>query len=80
MTDTGIGIAPADLEKIFRGFAQVDSSDTRPYGGAGIGLALVRILVELHGGRVWAHSDGEGCGSTFTVLLPFGESDKETEG
>jgi GAF domain-containing protein/ActR/RegA family two-component response regulator len=69
--DTGIGVASQDLERIFRGFEQVDSSPTRPHGGAGIGLALVRALVELHGGRVWAESGGLGKGARFVVRLPI---------
>jgi signal transduction histidine kinase/CheY-like chemotaxis protein len=68
--DTGIGIAAADLERVFRGFEQGDSSPTRAYPGAGIGLALVRTLAELHGGRVWAESAGPGQGTTLVVQLP----------
>jgi len=72
--DTGIGIKPEDRERIFQGFEQVDSSDTRKYGGAGLGLALVRTLVELHGGRVWAESEGPGRGARFVVRLPLLEA------
>ncbi|HTU01180.1 MAG TPA: response regulator [Candidatus Sulfotelmatobacter sp.] len=68
--DTGIGISPNDLERIFLGFEQLDSSTTRRYGGAGIGLALARTLVELHGGRIWAESPGRGHGARFVVRLP----------
>jgi signal transduction histidine kinase/ActR/RegA family two-component response regulator len=68
--DTGIGIAPADLERIFVGFEQGDNATTRRHGGAGIGLAVVRTLVHLHGGLVWAESDGVGRGARFTVRLP----------
>jgi signal transduction histidine kinase len=68
--DTGIGITADNLERIFEPFHQVDGSQTRAYGGAGVGLALVRILVELHGGRVWAESEGLGRGAHFIVRLP----------
>ncbi len=69
--DTGIGIAPQDLHRIFEPFGQVDNSLARSQGGLGIGLTLVRRLVELHGGRVGAESDGLGKGSTFIVHLPL---------
>lgn len=68
--DTGIGIRPENLEAIFSAFYQVDGSDTRAHGGAGLGLTLVRKLVELHGGRVWAESAGLGQGARFIVRLP----------
>jgi signal transduction histidine kinase len=68
--DTGIGISPAMLERIFQLFAQVDARDARAEGGRGIGLAVVRDLVEAHGGSVQATSAGLGSGSQFTVLLP----------
>ncbi len=70
VNDTGIGIAAEDLERVFRGFEQGDRSSTREYGGAGIGLTLVRTLVALHGGRVWAESAGLGQGARFVVRLP----------
>ena len=75
MRDTGAGIPPEQLERIFDRFAQVDSSTTRKYEGTGIGLALVKELVELHGGRVWAESEGLGQGACFHVVLPPGEED-----
>ncbi|MEO8157042.1 MAG: ATP-binding protein [Betaproteobacteria bacterium] len=68
--DNGIGIAEGDLQSIFNMFAQVDGSLTRSEGGLGIGLALVRQLVDLHGGHVTARSDGVGHGSEFVVTLP----------
>lgn len=68
--DTGIGIEPQMRERIFDLFWQVQSSPDRSSGGLGIGLTLVRHLVELHGGTVEAGSDGPGCGSEFVVRLP----------
>ena len=75
VVDTGAGIPADQLERIFDRFAQVDDSATRRHEGTGIGLSLVRELVELHGGRVWAESDGPGRGSRFHVALPNGEAD-----
>jgi signal transduction histidine kinase/ActR/RegA family two-component response regulator len=68
--DTGIGIPPTSLRSIFDMFSQVDRSVERSTGGLGIGLALVKGLVEMHGGKVRAESEGEGKGSTFVVTLP----------
>ncbi|HTE20858.1 MAG TPA: ATP-binding protein, partial [Armatimonadota bacterium] len=68
--DTGIGIAPEMLPRIFDIFTQVDSALDRGHGGLGLGLSLVRSLVQMHGGEVEAHSEGEGRGSEFTVRLP----------
>jgi CheY-like chemotaxis protein len=68
--DTGQGIDPEMLPHVFERFRQADSSSTRAHGGLGLGLALVRHLVELHGGRVVAESPGKGRGATFVVTLP----------
>jgi CheY-like chemotaxis protein len=71
VSDTGFGIAPEFIPYVFDRFKQADSSTTRRFGGLGLGLALVRHIVELHGGRVTAMSEGIGKGSTFTVSLPI---------
>jgi PAS domain S-box-containing protein len=69
--DTGIGIAPDLLPRVFDRFQQGDSSTTRTHGGLGLGLAIVKHLVEQHGGQIAAASRGAGCGSTFTITLPL---------
>ncbi len=69
--DTGIGMEPGMLARVFEAFSQADRSLDRTRGGLGLGLALVKGLVELHGGRVSARSDGVGCGSEFTMILPL---------
>jgi signal transduction histidine kinase len=69
--DTGIGLAAADLERIFQRFYRVDKSRARASGGSGIGLTIARHIVEAHGGRIWAESLGPGQGSTFHFTLPL---------
>lgn len=71
VTDTGKGISPDFLPYVFDTFRQADGTTTRKFGGLGLGLAIVRRIVELHGGRVQAESLGEGMGATFTVSLPL---------
>jgi PAS domain S-box-containing protein len=70
VNDTGVGINSEFLPHVFERFRQADGSTTRTYGGLGLGLAIVRHLVELHGGTAWAESAGERQGSQFTVRLP----------
>ncbi len=77
--DTGIGIASGFLPFVFDRFRQADASTTRPYGGLGLGLSIVKNLVELHGGTVRAKSPGEGQGATFLVRLPLPSADVATE-
>jgi PAS domain S-box-containing protein len=72
--DSGVGISPTMLPRVFDMFAQVDAQSERAQGGLGIGLALVKQLVAMHGGEVQAHSDGPGQGSEFTVRLPLAEA------
>jgi PAS domain S-box-containing protein len=71
VTDTGIGIPAAFLPFVFDKFRQADASFTRQHGGLGLGLAIVRHLIELHGGSIEAQSAGEGAGATFVVRLPL---------
>jgi signal transduction histidine kinase len=71
--DSGIGIEPWDKDRIFRAFEQVDATTTRQHQGTGLGLALARKLVALHGGRIWVESEGKGKGSTFAFAIPIKE-------
>jgi signal transduction histidine kinase len=71
VVDTGIGIGPDFLPYVFERFRQADTSRTRAVGGLGLGLSIVRHLVESHGGAVQAESAGAQQGATFTVRLPL---------
>lgn len=71
VADAGVGIAPEFLPHLFDRFRQADASIARRFGGLGLGLTIVKQLVELHGGTVDAHSQGEGCGATFVITLPL---------
>ncbi|MEH2093795.1 ATP-binding protein [Nostoc sp.] len=71
VSDTGKGIDPEFIPYVFEYFRQADSTTTRRFGGLGLGLAIVRHLIELHGGTIWAESLGEGQGAIFTVRLPL---------
>jgi two-component system CheB/CheR fusion protein len=79
VSDNGIGILPETIQHVFELFAQADKSLERTHGGLGIGLAVVRKLVELHGGSITATSSGLGQGSQFTVRLPTQEEDTRAE-
>ncbi len=70
VADSGLGIKPEFLPHVFERFRQADSTTTRRHSGLGLGLAIVRHLVELHGGTVEVESEGEGHGATFIVRLP----------
>lgn len=72
--DNGIGIPASDLPRVFDRFYQVESHLTRRHGGMGLGLSVAKVMVEMHGGRIWADSH-EGQGSTFSFLLPVRKSD-----
>ena len=69
--DTGIGLEAEDLDRVFRPFEQADNSAGRKFLGTGLGLALTKKMVELHGGRIWAESEGPGRGCVFHFALPL---------
>jgi signal transduction histidine kinase len=75
VTDNGIGIPARDLPRVFERFFQVETHLTRRHGGMGLGLAVAKAMVELHGGRIWVESEA-GRGSTFTFLLPVEQTGK----
>jgi signal transduction histidine kinase len=70
VADTGIGISLHDQQRIFNPFEQADGSASRKYEGTGLGLALTKNFIELHGGEIWLHSEGPGKGSTFSFIIP----------
>jgi len=80
VTDTGEGIDPRVLPLVFDRFRHADRGPTRLHTGLGLGLAIVRHVVELHGGRVRVASDGQGRGSTFTLSLPAATSAEAPQG
>ncbi len=76
VTDTGVGIAPEDQRRVFERFFRADNAAVREAKGTGLGLPIVQSLVEMHGGRIWVHSEGvPGKGSTFSFTLPLWETD-----
>jgi signal transduction histidine kinase/CheY-like chemotaxis protein len=75
VNDTGTGISPDVLPRIFKAFEQGEQTVTRAYGGLGLGLAISKAIVDLHHGRIWAHSDGADRGSTFHVAMPLSAID-----
>lgn len=71
VTDTGVGLEPDQLERIFVEFYQVEDYMTRHHGGLGIGLSITKAIIEAHGGRIWAESEGKGKGTSFIFTLPI---------
>lgn len=71
LTDTVVGIRTENMQRPFREFVQLETTQAQRQKGTGLGLALTKKLVEWHGGHIWAESEGEGRGTTFTILLPF---------
>jgi len=79
VADTGIGIKPEDQERVFGEFEQLDSTYARQQEGTGLGLALTRRLIKLHGGRIWVESEGKGKGSTFTFVIPIKAEERKID-
>jgi signal transduction histidine kinase len=79
VSDTGIGLNYEDRERVFKPFEQADGSASRRYQGTGLGLSLTKRLVQLHGGKIWVESDGEGKGSTFSFVLPIDPKENPTD-
>lgn len=77
--DSGIGLTPEGISRLFSSFSQVDASTTRKFGGTGLGLAISKSLSEIMGGGIKVESDGEGCGSTFTFWIDVELTDKPTD-
>lgn len=74
--DNGVGIAKSDLEQIFVKFYQVDTKATREHGGTGLGLSVCKGIIENHGGKIWAESEGKGKGTSVHILLPIEDMSK----
>jgi signal transduction histidine kinase len=79
VTDTGIGLNSEDFDRVFRPFEQVDGAASRRYQGTGLGLSLTRRLVQLHGGKIWVESEGEGKGCTFSFVIPVLPNENPTD-
>ena len=79
VSDSGIGLNYEDRIRVFRPFEQADGSASRRYQGTGLGLSLTKRLVQLHGGKIWVESEGEGKGSTFSFVIPVDPKDNPTE-
>ena len=71
VVDTGIGLNPDDFERIFNSFEQIENSASRKFEGTGLGLALTKEFIELHGGKIWVESDGVGHGAKFSFCIPI---------
>jgi len=79
VSDSGIGLNIEDQERVFKPFEQADGSASRRYQGTGLGLSLTKRLVQLHGGKIWVDSEGEGKGSTFSFVIPVDSKLNHTE-